>query len=56
MMTLLREGQSSRHGKQTPTPAESREAGEMAVQLASTLVLADTLRKALSASPIPDNT
>ena len=34
-MTLLWEGQSSRHGKQTPTPAESREAGEMAVQLAS---------------------
>lgn len=39
MMTLLWEGQSSRHGARTPTLVESPEAAEMAVQLASTLVL-----------------
>jgi len=39
MMSLLWEGQTSRHGAQTPTELESPEAAEMAVQLASTLVL-----------------
>lgn len=39
MITLLWEGQSSRHGARTPTIDESRDAAEMAVQLASILVL-----------------
>src|SRR5258708_16617664 len=39
MMSLLWEGQTSRHGGQRPTRPETREEAEMAVQLAATLVL-----------------
>jgi hypothetical protein len=39
MMTLLWEGQTSRHGGQLPTRPETRVEAEMAVQLAATLVL-----------------
>jgi hypothetical protein len=38
MLQMLWQGQTSRHGGQAPTRPESREAAEMAVHLASTLV------------------
>lgn len=39
MMRMLWEGQTSRHGSKEPARDETREEAEMAVQLASVLVL-----------------
>jgi hypothetical protein len=38
VMSLLWDGQTSRHGAQTPTPEQTQEEGEMAVEMAAMLV------------------